>query len=79
MIKKTVVVNYRPVSILSVSSKIFERVVYDQVGQYFKEKDQLYNLQFGFRTSFYTDTCLIYLTDYIRFEMDNGHFVGIIY
>jgi len=32
---KTAVGNYRPVSILSGVSKIFERVVYDQVYSYF--------------------------------------------
>jgi len=32
---KTAVGNYRPFSILSVVSKIFERVVYDQVYSYF--------------------------------------------
>jgi len=34
--------NYRPVSILSVISKIFERAVYDQVDTYLKEKKLLY-------------------------------------
>ena len=41
-IDKTSVGNYRPVSILSIVSKIFERVVYDQIKSYFKEKCLLY-------------------------------------
>ena len=36
----------------------------------------LYDFQSGFRHGFSTDTCLIYLTDYIRFQMDKGHLVG---
>ena len=70
--------NYRPVSILAVFSKIFERVVYDQVESYLKEHNLLYNFQSGFRTGFSTDTCLIHLSDFIRFQMDSGNFVGMI-
>jgi hypothetical protein len=75
---KTEVGNYRPVSILSVISKVFERVVYDQIETYLKDKQLLYDLQSGFRTGFSTDTCLIHLSDYIRFEMDKGHIVGMV-
>jgi len=45
---KTKVENYRPVSILAVFSKIFERVVYDQVEFSLKEHNYLYNFQSGF-------------------------------
>ena len=31
--------NYRPVYILSVTSKILERIVYNQLEHYFKEKN----------------------------------------
>jgi len=75
---KTKVENYRPVSILAVFSKIFERVVYDQVESYLNEHNILYNFQSGFRTGFSTDTCLIHLSDIIRFQMDSGNFVGMI-
>ena len=65
---KTEVGNYRPVSILSVISKIFERIVYDQLEKYLKDESLLYEFQSGFRPSFSTDTCLIHLSDYIRKE-----------
>ena len=45
---KTEVGNYRPVSILSIISKIFERVVYDQVVGYLDDKKLLYSFQSGF-------------------------------
>ena len=35
---KTEVCNYRPVSILTIISKVFERVVYDQVESYLDQK-----------------------------------------
>ena len=44
--------NYRPASILSVTSKIFERIVYNQLEHYLKEKKLLYKLQSGFRPLF---------------------------
>lgn len=75
---KTEVGNYRPVSILTIISKIFERVVYDQVESYLDQNKLLYKFQSGFRSRYSTDTCLIHLTDYIKFQMDKGHFVGMI-
>ena len=75
---KTDVGNYRPVSILSIVSKILERVIYDQLEQYLVQNSLLYEYQSGFRHGFSTDTCLIHLTDYIRFQMDKGHFVGMV-
>ena len=42
---KTDVGNYRPVSILSTVSKIFERVIYDQLEEYLANKNVLYDYQ----------------------------------
>ena len=65
--------NYRPVSILSVTSKILERIVYYQLEHYLKENNLLYKLQ-----SFSTGTCLTFLMDYIRSEMDFGNYIGMV-
>ena len=70
--------NYRPISILPVISKILERAVYVQIENYLKQKDLLFQYQSGFRNSFSTDTCLIYLSDLIRTEMSEGKFVGLV-
>ena len=67
---KTEVGNYRPVSILSIISKVFERVVYDQIQTYLDERKLLYNFQSGFRPRFSTGTCLIHLTDF--YKISNG-------
>ena len=75
---KTEVGNYRPVSILNVISKILERVVYDQLHDYLTSKDLLFKYQLGFRRKFSIETSLIHLTDFIRFHMDKGNFVGMI-
>ena len=70
--------NYRPVSILSVASKILERAVYTQLESYLRENNILYSFQSGFRGSFSTDTCLTHLTDYIHNQTSCGNFTGMV-
>lgn len=62
--------NYRPISLLPTISKVFERVIYDQLYTYFNTNDLLAKQQFGFRAKHSTDLAAIQLTDYIRYEMD---------
>ena len=70
--------NYRPDSILSVVSKSLEKAVYNQLEEYLSEKNLIYSLQSGFRGSYSTDTCLIYLTDYIRSQIAAGKYTGMV-
>ena len=63
---KTEVGNYRPVSILSVISKVLEKVILDQVQEYLSCNNLLYDFQSGFRQGFSIDTALINLSDYIK-------------
>ena len=51
--------NYRPISILSVSMKVFEKVVHNQVYDFLKESNILSENQSGFRNSHSTDTAVI--------------------
>ena len=75
---KTHVWNYRPISVLTVISKVFEKVVFMQLSDYLSEHRLLYEFQSGFRSSYSTDTCLIHLTDYIKLENDKGNFTGMV-
>ena len=63
---------------MSIISKVVEKVVYEQIETYLDEKKLLYDFQSGFRGRFSTDTCLIHLTDFIKFEMDKGNLVGMV-
>jgi len=54
------------------------KVVYDQIEQYLIEKNLLFQFQSGFRRGFSTESCLIHLSDFIRFKMDKGHMVGMV-
>ena len=44
----TNVKNYRPISILPLFSKLFEKVIYNQLYQYLENKNILFKSQYGF-------------------------------
>jgi flavodoxin len=46
---KTKCGNYRPISLLSNISKIFERIMYNRIESFLDEYDTIYEYQFGFR------------------------------
>ena len=70
--------NYRPVSILCAISKIMEKIIYEQIYSYVTALNLLFEFQSGFRRSHSTDTCLLYLTDHIRKEIDKGKYCGMV-
>ena len=41
--------NYRPISLLPMLSKIFEKLIHSRLTNFFEETNVLYNKQFGFR------------------------------
>ena len=75
---KTEAGNYRPVSVLSIISKIIEKIACEQLTEYLDSNSLLYELQSGFRSSFSTDSCLIHLSDFIRKQQDKGHYTGMV-
>ena len=75
---KTVPSNYRPISLLSLLSKVFERVVLDQTEEFLSLNKILYDYQSGFRKNHSTDTCLSFLNDKILKGFDDGLVTGMI-
>jgi hypothetical protein len=67
--------NYRPISLLSVFSKIFEKLIYKRIYSYLDSKKLLYSKQFGFRGNHSTNHAIISLTEHIRKLLDNGEYV----
>ena len=63
---------------LTIISKVFERVVFNQLSEYLKSQNLLYSFQSGFRSSYSTDTCLINLLDHIRSNNAKGLYTGMI-
>ena len=70
--------NYRPISLLPLISKIFEKIVHDQMIDYLVQYNILYKYQSGFGTKHSTDLCLSYLNNKILKGSDNGIFTGMI-
>ena len=66
---QTSVNNYRPISILSVINKIFEKILYSRLIKFVDKSNILYKYQFGFRKKHSTEHALIELVDQIRLNM----------
>ena len=64
--------NYRPISVISVVAKVFERTIYDQIYAYLSELDVLSKSQSGSRFIHYTVTALIEATNSWAFDIDRG-------
>ena len=65
--------NYRPISLLPVSGKIFERLLYDSMFKFFTENNLISQNQSGFKPG---DSCtnqLLSITHQIYKSFDDGH------
>ena len=70
--------NYRPISLLSIPSKIFESVVNDAlVTHVFASNDLTSDRQWAFRKGFSTELLLTQLTELWRKEVDKGKAVAV--
>ena len=65
--------NYRPISLLPAISKIFEKLMYNQMYNYFLTHKLLYSSQYGFRKKHSTEMAAIELTDRLMKDVENGH------
>ena len=67
--------NYRPISLLPIYSKIYEKVMYSRIYRFLTKKNLIYNKQFGFRSNYSTNHAIISLTEEIKSYLDTGHMV----
>ena len=65
--------NYRPVSLLSSVSKVFERIMYNQIYTYLTQLKVFYKSQYGFRQFHSTELATLELIDRITYAMDTNH------
>ena len=80
--EKTKCENYRPISLLSNISKIFERVMYDRLDNFLTSLEIIYKFQFGFRKTYSTNHALLSIVEQIRNALDKkmfscGVFIGL--
>ena len=66
--------NYRPISLLSNISKLFERAMHTRLYSFFDDFELFYELQYGFRKKYSTDHAILSITEEIRQNIDNGKF-----
>ena len=64
--------NYRPVSLLTTVSKVFERVFFTRLSSFLITQKVLYELQFGFREGHATHMAVIKLLDTIITSLEKG-------
>ena len=64
--------NYRPVSILSSFSKIFEKCLYKQISSYLTKKKLLNPQQYGFRPNYSTSIALNYICNELLHNLKNN-------
>ena len=72
---KTNLENFSFISVLLLTSKIFERIVYDQVDNFLRQNNILYNYQSRFRKDHSADFCLSFLNDKILKGFDKRLFM----
>ena len=63
--------NYRPVSLLTSTSKVFEKVVYTQLYEYFDKHNLFYSSQYGFGKKHSAEKACLELMDRILKDIDN--------
>ena len=66
--------NYRPISLLSVFSKIFEKLMHQRIYKFLETHNILYPSQFGFHIKHSTSHALINITEEIKHSIDNNKY-----
>ena len=74
--KHSCVSNYRPISLLSVFSKIFETLMATRLSNFLNKHNLLYEFQFGFRSAYSTKLALINTVDDILKGLDKKEYVA---
>ena len=71
--------NYRPISVLPTVARVFEKILYGQVYDYFISNKLLGNQQFGFRTLHSTALVLSKCTSNWWLNMDRGGMTSVVF
>ena len=69
--------NYRPIPVLPVIPRLFEKFVYNQLHDYLDANMLLSSRQSGFRSLHSVVTCLQKCTDDWHINMDNCHYIAV--
>ena len=64
--------NYRPISVLSVFNRLFERLMHKRLTSFIEKKKILYNAQYGFRANCSTQHVILDIVNRIQSNMEAG-------
>jgi hypothetical protein len=71
--------NYRPISLLPIFSKIYERAIANRLNSFINSNNILYDRQFGFRKAHSTDMALMALVEDISSAIDEKLWVSSVF
>ena len=71
--------NYRPISVLPVLARVFEKLIHNQLYDYLDRNKHLFSNQSGFRALHSVVTCLLNNTDDGYVNMDDGRYTANIF
>ena len=70
--------NYRPISVIPIFGKIFEKVIYNRLYQFFQSNNAIFKNQFGFRKHHSTMHAINYSVEKIITDLEKrNHVIGI--
>jgi potassium voltage-gated channel Eag-related subfamily H protein 8 len=70
---KSIMSNYRPISMLSNFSKIFEKIIKARLIEFLEKNNLLSKNQYGFRPGLSTENALYKVTQFIYSNLDNSN------
>ena len=71
--------NYRPISVLPVVSRLFEKTIFNQLYAYFDDNKLFYSHQSGFRALHSVLTCLLKSSDDWYHDFDKGFLSSVVF
>ena len=69
-------INYRPISLVSIYSKIFEKLIYSRMYYFLNKNNLIYGKQFGFRAKHSVNHALISTTELVKDKLECGNFLA---
>ena len=72
---KQLIQNYRPISVISYFSKVFEKIMYNHVIDFLEHNNILYDFQFGFRKHHSANHAIITMVEKVSNGLDTGKIV----
>lgn len=67
------ITSFRPIAVLSVIDKIFEKLMFEQLSNYLHEKHIFYDFQFGFKKGSGTLEAVVNVMDYVCGGINDGY------